>query len=187
MNAILLTVLALGGTGGGYSDGPVTPAPVVGGTYAGECDACAGGHGRHGHRHHHHDDGGCLILGTPPQTCYDPSFGCYTSSRYMHRYPAFHGTFYRRAYNYRNYFDYPWHAGLHEPTSHFSYHVDGERPIETVPAPVPVPEPPLPAAATQRPSRVTIQQTTLTDEPTLADPQEAPADSGLAELRHLLP
>lgn len=57
-----------------------------------------------------------------PQTCYSPRFGCYPgNNREMHRYPAFHGTFYRRPYNYRNLFDYPWHAELHEPTSHLSY------------------------------------------------------------------
>jgi hypothetical protein len=60
-----------------------------------------------------------------PQTCYAPRYGCYYGGdRHMHRYPAFHGTFYRRPYNYRNLFDYPWHAELHEPTSLYSYNVD---------------------------------------------------------------
>ncbi|MCE9547974.1 MAG: hypothetical protein K8T25_21080 [Planctomycetia bacterium] len=59
-----------------------------------------------------------------PQTCYAPRYGCYPGNdRFVHRYPAFHGTYYRRPYNYRNLFDYPWHAELHEPTSMFSYHV----------------------------------------------------------------
>ena len=61
--------------------------------------------------------------GPEPASCYQPNYGCYPGSRFMHRYPAFHGTYYRRPYNYRNVFDYPWHAGLHEPTSHFSYNV----------------------------------------------------------------
>jgi len=62
-----------------------------------------------------------------PQTCYAPHFGCYPgNNRHMHRYPAFHGVYYRKAYNYRNVFDYPWHAGLHEPSSLFSYGVDQE-------------------------------------------------------------
>jgi hypothetical protein len=62
-----------------------------------------------------------------PQTCYAPRFGCYSGNdRFTHRYPAFHGTYYRRPYNYRNEFDYPWHAGLHEPTSLFSYNVEEE-------------------------------------------------------------
>lgn len=156
MNAILLTVLALGGNGAAYYGGPTTQAPVDGGAYAGECDQCAGG-GRHGHHGEHQG-----LLGTMPQSCYDPSFGCYTSSRHMQRYPAFHGTFYRRAYNYRNYFDYPWHAGLHEPTSHFSYHVPGEQPTEVVPAPQP--EPPV-ASFLPRPAyRPTVRQTTVADD-----------------------
>ena len=60
-----------------------------------------------------------------PQTCYAPRYGCYPGTeRYTHRYPAFHGNYYRSAYNYRNYFDYPWHAELHEPTSLFSYETE---------------------------------------------------------------
>jgi hypothetical protein len=101
----------------------------------GQCDECnAGGGGHHGHKGQY---GGYLrgCFGPMPQTCYNPSYGCYASTRHMHRYPAFHGTYYRKAYTYRNYFDYPWHAGLHEPTSHFSYHVSGETPAETVPTP----------------------------------------------------
>jgi hypothetical protein len=62
-----------------------------------------------------------------PQTCYSPRYGCYPgNNRHLHRYPAFHGSYYRRPYNYRNVLDYPWHAELHEPTSLFSYNVEGE-------------------------------------------------------------
>jgi hypothetical protein len=62
-----------------------------------------------------------------PQSCYDPKYGCYgNNDRHFQRYPAFHGTYYRRPYNYRNLFDYPWHADLHEPTSLFSYNVPNE-------------------------------------------------------------
>lgn len=65
-----------------------------------------------------------LLGGGMPQTCYSPRYGCYPGNgRCIHRYPAFHGVYYRRPYNYRNLFDYPWHAQLHEPTSMFSYHV----------------------------------------------------------------
>jgi hypothetical protein len=65
--------------------------------------------------------------GPMPQTCYQPRYGCYAgNNRHMHRYPAFHGYYYRRPYNYRNLFDYPWHADLHEPTSLFSYNVPPE-------------------------------------------------------------
>ncbi len=62
--------------------------------------------------------------GMMPQTCYNPKFGCYGGERHYNRYPAFHGTYYRRPYNYRNVFDYPWHAELHEPVSHFAYTSD---------------------------------------------------------------
>lgn len=128
MNAILFTVLALSGAdastgyGGGY-----------GGDAAGYCDQCdSGGRGNCGHHGH---KGGCI--GPMPQSCYNPSFGCYPSTRFMNRYPAFHNYYYRSAYNYRHYFDYPWHAGLHEPTSMFSYHTPGEAPAQGVPTPLP--------------------------------------------------
>jgi hypothetical protein len=85
-----------------------------------------------------------------PQSCYNPSFGCYASTRFMNRYPAFHGYYYRSAYNYRHYFDYPWHAGLHEPTSHFSYNVPGAPAGESIVPPAPTPEP---AAEAPRPIR----------------------------------
>jgi hypothetical protein len=126
MNAILLTVLAIGGAGG------------YGGEYDGACEACATGHGHggHGHADGHH----CACLGPMPQSCYEPSFGCYASTRFMQRYPAFHGYYYRSAYNYRHYFDYPWHAGLHEPTSNFSYNVPGQAAGESIIPPAPMPE-----------------------------------------------
>ena len=51
-----------------------------------------------------------------PQTCYSPHFGCYPGNgRDIYRYPAFHGNYYRQAYNYRPLFEYPWQAGMHEP------------------------------------------------------------------------
>ena len=51
-----------------------------------------------------------------PQTCYTPHYGCYPGNgRDIHRYPAFHGYYYRQAYNYRPLFEYPWQAGMHEP------------------------------------------------------------------------
>lgn len=81
-----------------------------------------------------------------PQTCYNPTLGCYDGNRHNHRYPAFHGTYYRRPYNYRNVFDYPWHADLHEPTSNFAYNVN-EMPAAAVVAPAPVPAPPAPVPA----------------------------------------
>jgi hypothetical protein len=70
--------------------------------------------------------------GPEPQTCYAPRFGCYPGAtpRHMHRYPAFHAWYYRRPYNYRHLFDYPWHAALHEPTSLWSYNTEGGPPLD---------------------------------------------------------
>ena len=51
-----------------------------------------------------------------PQTCYGPHYGCYPgNNRDIHRYPAFHGNYYRQAYNYRPLFEYPWQARMQEP------------------------------------------------------------------------
>lgn len=153
MNAVLLTVLAtLGGTyGSGYATANVAHGEVV---YEGAaCSHCGKGHGPHGG-----------WLGMMPQTCYNPRLGCYDGDRYNHRYPAFHGTYYRKAYNYRNYFDYPWHADLHEPTSNFAYNVNEPGativvPQQSVPTPAPVVPTPMPDSASrrgvQRPAPVT--------------------------------
>jgi hypothetical protein len=109
---------------------------------AGQCAECGEGGGHHGC---HACGGKRNLCFSMPQSCYNPSFGCYPSTRHMHRYPAFHNYHTREAYNYRAYFDYPWHAGLHEPTSMFSYHVPGEGSAEMVEEavmpPAPVPEP----------------------------------------------
>ena len=113
MHAVLLTVLALAGGDGAY---PMQNSTVAAVGYQ-ECDACNGGGGGH---HNKYKQPKWMM----PQTCYNPKFGCYAADRHMNRYPAFHGTYYRRPYNYRNEFDYPWHAELHEPTSFFSYHVN---------------------------------------------------------------
>lgn len=124
MNAILLGLLALGAGGdyhiadeGGYA------------TAASYDDGCA----QCGHQHGHKHEG--KWCGPMPQSCYNPPYGCYAGSRFSHRYPAFHGTYYRRPYNYRNVFDYPWHAQPHEPTSHFSYHVENEEVAPPQPEP----------------------------------------------------
>ena len=123
MNAIVLTALMLSGANG---------------LHAGR-----GGHGADGWDCYDGYDGeSCQdedFRRGMPQSCYNPSFGCYPSTRFMHRYPAFHGYYTREAYNYRHYFDYPWHAGLHEPTSMFSYGVPGEAAAEGAPVPVPMP------------------------------------------------
>ncbi len=135
MNAILLTALALAGANGTAADSTASPAVASEGHY-GECYGGHCGHGGHfGHRHGSH----ASCWGPMPQTCYDPPYGCYPGTRFMNRYPAFHGTYYRRPYNYRNVFDYPWHADLHEPTSYFSYHVSGDAGGARFAPPQPIP------------------------------------------------
>lgn len=139
MQLVLVTVLALGATPASTaSRQPAAPpqpipaqAPEYAGVAPGECcedEACgcrgglmgAGlGSGNFAHN--------LALRAAMPQTCYAPRYGCYHGSeRFMNRYPAFHGTYYRRPYNYRNYFDYPWHAEMHEPTSLFSFNVANE-------------------------------------------------------------
>lgn len=147
MNAILLTALALGG-----ANGAAITTVGVGGPSAVASDDCGQCGGRHfGRGHGHGAYASCW--GPMPQTCYDPPYGCYPGSRHMNRYPAFHGTYYRRPYNYRNVFDYPWHADLHEPTSYFSYNVTGDagggraasrQPTVQPPQPIPTPVAALP-------------------------------------------
>jgi hypothetical protein len=138
MHAVLLTLIALGGGVDGYEGGRITQssagiydAAPVGGDYGG--GDCAGGNcGGHFNKGNKY-----CWFGPMPQTCYSPRYGCYYGgNRHMHRYPAFHGTYYRRPYNYRNVFEYPWHAEMHEPTSMFSYNTVGE---EAGPAGAPVP------------------------------------------------
>ncbi|REK27120.1 MAG: hypothetical protein DWQ42_07380 [Planctomycetota bacterium] len=95
----------------------------------GDCGGRRGGCGKFGGKFGGDGIGGCC--GPMPQTCYAPRYGCYPgNNRHMHRYPAFHGVYYRRPYNYRNLFDYPWHAELHEPTSLFSYETPDEEEFE---------------------------------------------------------
>jgi len=111
MHATLLTLLlAVGADAPGTTIEQFAPAVI---TQCGQCghrpDACqcVG-----------QDDRSCFSrwFGSMPQTCYAPQFGCYPgNNRHMHRYPAFHGSYYRQPYNYRHLFDYPWHAAPHEP------------------------------------------------------------------------
>jgi hypothetical protein len=135
MHAVLLTLIALGG-GADLASGRITQSTadiysasaMGGGGYGydgGGCSTCGGGGCGAGGLNKGGHLGGWF--GHMPQTCYSPRYGCYYGgNRHMNRYPAFHGTFYRRPYNYRNLFDYPWHAEMHEPTSLFSYNVQGE-------------------------------------------------------------
>ena len=87
-----------------------------------------------------------------PQTCYNPTFGCYAGAgRTMHRYPAFHGYYYRSPYNYRHDFEYPWHALPHHPEDFYIYRQEREdyrqdkRGPEIVPTPQAEPWPLSPA------------------------------------------
>src|SRR3954447_25344754 len=161
MNVILLAVLALGGTGGEYQVASDESMYADGSEFV-------GGH-LHGSTLHGH------CLGPMPQTCYDPPYGCYHGSRWNQRHPAFHASYYRKAYNYRNYFDYPWHAEMHEPTSHWSYHVTGDT---GAPAPLPPAVSPTPGAERRAPPQPMPTQASfevpLMDEvrSTLAQPKQ---------------
>ena len=140
MHAALWTLMVV------VSAGQPTPAPTdqanVAPTYSTNegavpgCADCAAGtgcalHGVAGKK-------GWLAdwFGSMPQTCYAPHFGCYPgSARTIHRYPAFHGYYYREPYNYRHVFDYPWHAAPHEPVGYFTYQAEQTGEEGTVPAP----------------------------------------------------
>jgi hypothetical protein len=80
-----------------------------------------------------------------PQTCYSPRFGCYPGNgRDIQRYPAFHGSYYRRPYNYRTLFEYPWYARPHEPRPLAPYCERPEvvaSPLPEAAMPAPQPEP----------------------------------------------
>ena len=129
MQTILLTLVALG-VGPGDNTAQKVGVPTGHGVHA-DCEFC----GDVGHGHASRLDIHKSIKAQHnmmPQSCYDPTFGCYRGSRFMNRYPAFHGTYYRRPYNYRNLFEYPWHAEPHEPTSLFSSAL-GSAPTEAEP------------------------------------------------------
>jgi hypothetical protein len=117
MHAALLALLIVAGAeevpAPAWTDQPEAALPAMYSSECGSCcdaEACGGGMGSV-HR--------CCLLdwfGPMPQTCYSPRFGCYPGNgRDIHRYPAFHGYYYRKPYNYRHYFEYPWHAEPHEP------------------------------------------------------------------------
>jgi hypothetical protein len=168
MNAILLTALTIAGVNG-------TSIDLHGGPAAAQCSECySGGHAGYGggRLHAHALRGHCG--GPMPQTCYDPPYGCYPGTRHMHRYPAFHGTYYRRPYNYRSVFDYPWHADLHEPTSYFSYHVSGDPGNGLSQRPELIPQPPEPEPVAALPLHRQIEQATA-DAPSVRRPAGRPA------------
>ncbi len=126
MHAILLTLLMVTGADQPL-EAPVDQAPsnqaaeaVTQDEYVEGCEEC-GGTGQVARRYPL-SSWFWDVLGPMPQTCYSPHFGCYPgSSRTIHRYPAFHGYYYRQPYNYRHLFDYPWHATPHQPVGFFAY------------------------------------------------------------------
>jgi hypothetical protein len=147
MHTLLLSLVALGGVTG-HVDTTSTSFQTIAATSEctdGSCTSCRNGH-------HAAKDPKCTIFGPMPQTCYAPRYGCYPGNeRYTNRYPAFHGTHSRKAYNYRNYFDYPWHAEPHEPTSLFSYETESDgTPLQKHGTHPEVPAPTLPTAQQQR-------------------------------------
>lgn len=181
MNLMMITLLTIGGAVGQVPTGGQETAAME--EFYEDCyeHGMRGGHaGVHPRLQQKH-----AIHNTSPQTCYSPRFGCYHSNeRHMNRYPAFHGTFYRQAYNYRNYFDYPWHAQPHEPTSLFSYNVGEDQP-ESAPAAAP-PAPPqalrsAPAAqpANPTPARRVLQQSDYTAPPPTSRRLGGPAPSSV--------
>lgn len=139
MRALFLSLIALGACAPAMASERITQssAEIYETSAGGGCEdgSCGQGAGHFYYKKQHL--GGWF--GHMPQTCYSPRYGCYYgNNRHMHRYPAFHGTYYRRPYNYRNLFDYPWHAEMHEPTSMFSYNVAAE---EMGPSNIPTPTP----------------------------------------------
>jgi len=151
MHAAILTLIltAPGAEANSAAYKPVQQNGVIAsscGADCGGCDVCADhgrGHGLLGGRRRGRA-GHCAAM---PQTCYSPRYGCYPgNSRDIQRYPAFHGSYYRRAYNYRRYFEYPWHASLHEPTSYFSYNVPPQGSSVVEPGPTDIAPPPPPGA-----------------------------------------
>ena len=160
MHAVLLSLLVVA-VGEQPTLEPVpeqTTTVVQGGTYLEGSECCPTDMGS-GRACHGRGPGDCCVYdwwGPMPQTCYAPRFGCYPgNNRHMHRYPAFHGYYYRSPYNYRHLFDYPWHAAPHEPMGFFTYQVDEEGQEGMTPTPQqdllpgdmlePQPAPPRPA------------------------------------------
>jgi len=143
MYSALLTVFLITGAGQaayGPEEQPAAPCAT--------CPAKAqdGGHAQDGIK-----GALCDWFGSMPQTCYSPRFGCYPGNgRDIQRYPAFHGYYYRAPYNYRHYFDYPWHAEPHDPQPYFSHSgAPAEGGLTPTPDPSvssPAPNAPAPAA-----------------------------------------
>jgi hypothetical protein len=116
MHVALLALLMTAGAEGPNAALVEPPAAVEVETPAAQCDPCCGAPAQGCATGRVHRCWLCEWFGPMPQTCYSPRFGCYPgNTRDIHRYPAFHGYYYRKPYNYRHYFEYPWHAEPHEP------------------------------------------------------------------------
>jgi len=168
VHAALLTVLVIAGAEPPayiVSEQPtVTPTAMVSSSGCSECgdaactgcgSAIVGNCGRHGVTSWCRD-----WCGPMPQTCYGPRYGCYAgSSRTIHRYPAYHGYYYRKPYNYRHYYEYPWHATPHNPQAFFTYRPEIEGQDITVPTPQTdgVPTAPAPVLAPPKPTSQSSQ------------------------------
>ena len=151
MHAALFTLLITVGTADPAYETVQQTAMLPGSPHGSPGETCGGAQA--GLQGYHHRSWVGDWFGPMPQTCYQPRFGCYSgSSRTIHRYPAFHGYYYRQPYNYRHYFDYPWHAAPHEPQGYFTYST-----VQTVmPTATPGPSPFLlePTAAPPEPTPV---------------------------------
>ena len=162
MHAALLIILVIAGADqpvlGVVGQSTAVPAAMVSSSGCNECgdaacaDCSSGAAGScvgHGCR-----SWWCGWCGPMPQTCYNPRFGCYAGAgRTIQRYPAFHGHYYRSPYNYRHYYEYPWHASPHDPQAFFTYGPEMEGQEMIVPTPqaeigpppsAPMPTPPKP-------------------------------------------
>lgn len=149
MQAVLWTILVV--SGADPVDMTSVPSAVVGTSYAAPCEGCYGSD-CDGGGYYSHGVGDCLFdcCGPMPQTCYAPRYGCYPgNNRHMHRYPAFHGYYYRKPYNYRHLFEYPWHAAPHQPSAYFTYESDvvpagatDAMPLDSQGQPTPAPKAP---------------------------------------------
>lgn len=190
VSVALAPALCLAQPNGGSGTEEVAPVDDCNACGGSGCNACGGKHGRgfgRGGR------GGGNDLREMPQSCYQPHYGCYPAgSRWTHRYPAFHGYYYRRPYNYRNLFDYPWHARMHEPASLFSYRVPEEAeevdPDDEV-APPPAIEPPaiVPPAIAPETSNTSVLKLRVTPNRPTAKVRAVPVGTSVPRRVKALP
>jgi len=151
MHVALLTVLIVAGAGQPAYAPADQPSVVAGDPGAAPCEMCQGECAEAGKCKKQKRSYLCDWFGPMPQTCYSPRFGCYPGNgRDIQRYPAFHGYYYREPYNYRHYFDYPWHASPRDPMGYFGCQSEAPGEVMVTPtadpaiAPAPTPAPAVP-------------------------------------------